>query len=120
MRHLITGAALLLALLPLQSYAADAERGAVIAGVRCLPCHNLHNQWKRVGPGLGSIFNRAPSIAGVPFEAWDEAALEAWLSGPRKVKPNTRMSMPPLAAADRADVIAYLKAETAGHIVAKQ
>jgi len=44
---------------------------------------------------------------------WDDAALEAWLSGPRKVKANTRMSIPPIAAADRADLIAYFKRGTA-------
>jgi len=92
--------------------AANAERGAIVAKVRCLPCHQLHSQWKRIGPGLKGIYGRVPTITGVPFEIWDDAALEAWLSGPRKIKPNTRMSMPPLAARDRADLIAYFKRDS--------
>ncbi len=105
------GLLLLLLVVPVSGYAADAERGAVVAEVRCLPCHHLHSQWKRIGPGLKDIYGRAPTITGVPFEVWDDAALEAWLSGPRKIKPNTRMSMPPIAARDRADLIAYFKAD---------
>jgi len=102
---------LLSLLTPVWVYAADAQRGEVVAQVRCLPCHNLHSEWKRVGPGLKNIYGRAPTIAGVPFDVWNAAALEAWLSGPRKIKPNTRMRMPPLAARDRADLIAYLKSD---------
>jgi len=101
----------LLLLTPAWVHAGDALRGAVVAKVRCLPCHNLHSEWKRVGPGLKDIYGRAPTISGVPFDVWDAAALDTWLSGPRKVKPNTRMSMPPLAARDRADLIAYLKSD---------
>jgi len=101
----------LVLLSPAWACAADAGRGAVIAKVRCLPCHHLHSEWKRIGPGLKGIYGRAPTITGVPFDVWDEAALEAWLSGPRKIKANTRMSMPPIAARDRADIIAYFKAD---------
>ncbi|MFQ5344673.1 MAG: c-type cytochrome [Mariprofundus sp.] len=100
---------LLVLLAPAVLQAADAERGAVVAKVRCLPCHHLHSEWKRIGPGLKGIYGRAPTITGVPFTVWDDAALELWLSGPRKIKPNTRMSMPPIAATDRADLIAYFK-----------
>ena len=90
---------------------ADAERGAVIAKVRCLPCHHLTTLSRSIGPGLKDVYGRAPTINGVPFDVWDEAALQAWLSGPRKVKANTRMSIPPIAARDRADLIAYFKAD---------
>ena len=83
-------------------------RGKVVAGVRCGPCHFLNRSLQKVGPGLAGIYGRAPSITGVPFRRWDAAALEQWLAGPRKVKPNTRMSMPPLSPRDRRDVIAYL------------
>ncbi len=100
---------LLLLCAPVPAYAVDAQRGEVVAQVRCLPCHNLYSQWKRVGPGLKNIYGRAPTITGVPFDTWNDAALEAWLSGPRRVKANTTMSMPPLAAGDRADIIAYFK-----------
>ncbi len=95
--------------LPSAADAADAARGAVVAQVRCGPCHYLDKPLTKVGPGLAGIYNRAPHIAGVPFARWDEAALERWLSGPRKVKPNTRMFLPPLPARDREDIIAWLK-----------
>jgi len=88
---------------------ADAARGKVVAEVRCLPCHNLHLASRRVGPGLKGIFNRAPSISGVPFERWDATSLDIWLSNPRAVKPNTTMFIPPMKARDRADVIAYFR-----------
>jgi len=103
------GVLLFILLAPEWGHAADAARGAVVAQVRCLPCHHLHSEWKRIGPGLKGIYGRAPTITGVPFAVWDDAALEMWLSGPRKVKPNTRMSMPPIAARDRADLVAYFK-----------
>jgi len=89
--------------------AADAARGAVVARVRCGPCHYLDRPLTKVGPGLAGIYNRAPHIAGVPFARWNQAALERWLAGPRKVKPNTRMFLPPLPARDREDIIAWLK-----------
>jgi len=90
-------------------FAADAERGAVIAKVRCMACHHLTTLSRSIGPSLKGVYGRAPTISGVPFDVWDDAALEAWLSGPRKIKPNTRMRIPPIAAADRADLIAYFE-----------
>ncbi|OIO69992.1 MAG: hypothetical protein AUJ56_06270 [Zetaproteobacteria bacterium CG1_02_49_23] len=90
-------------------YANDAERGKVVAEVRCTPCHHLHLASVRIGPGLKDIFNRKPVIEGVPYERWDEVALDQWLTNPRAVKPNTEMVMPPLSGRDRSDVIAYLR-----------
>jgi len=87
----------------------DAERGRIVAGVRCMPCHHLHLESKLIGPGLKGIFNRAPSISGVPFERWDDASMDAWLKAPRLIKPNTTMAIPPIAERDRADLIAYFK-----------
>ncbi len=96
---------------PGAALAADAARGAIVAKVRCGQCHFLDRTTRRIGPGLKGVFGRAPSISGVPFKRWDEASLDAWLSGPRAIKPNTEMQLPPLAARDRADVIAWLKSQ---------
>ena len=85
------------------------QRGEIVAKVRCMPCHHLTNASKNVGPSLQGIYGRAPSITGVPFVRWDDAALEQWLQNPRAVKPNTKMSIPPVSARDRADIIAYFK-----------
>jgi len=93
--------------------AADAARGAVIARVRCMACHFLNRSEKKLGPGLLGIYGRAPTITGVPFARWDAHALNIWLSGPRRVKLNTTMLLPPLAKRDRADVIAWLREKDA-------
>ncbi len=88
----------------------DPERGKTLAEVRCAVCHHLEHGVVKVGPGLKGIFNRPPSISGVPFERWDSHALDRWLLHPRKIKPNTRMIYPGLASErDRRDVIAYLR-----------
>lgn len=98
-----------LLLSPVAVHAADAARGAVVARVRCSACHFLNRPEKKIGPGLLGIYDRAPSITGVPFKHWDAQALNAWLSGPRKFKLNTTMTLPPLSPRDRADVIAYFR-----------
>jgi len=85
----------------------NAARGAVIVRVRCSACHFVNRPEHKLGPSLYGIFDRAPSIVGIPFKRWDARALDAWLSGPRKVKINTTMVLPPLMPQDRADVIAY-------------
>ncbi len=95
--------------------AADAARGAVIARVRCMACHFLERAEKRLGPGLLDVYGRAPTITGVPFARWDAHALNVWLSGPRRVKLNTTMLLPPLTKRDRADVIAWLREKDARH-----
>ncbi len=95
--------------------AADAQRGALVAQARCATCHYLDRTTRLIGPGLLGVFNRAPSISGVPFARWDAAALNRWLSGPRQVKPNTKMMIPPIRLRDRQDVIAWLAQQTAKH-----
>jgi len=89
--------------------AADAARGAVVARVRCMPCHFLNRTERKLGPGLLGVYGRAPTIAGVPFTRWDAHALDMWLTGPSRVKKNTTMFLPPLEKRDRADVIAWLR-----------
>lgn len=97
------------ATLPLHAVAADAARGRVVAEVRCAQCHHLHATTRSIGPGLLGVYDRAPSISGVPFKRWDAVALDAWLKAPRSIKPNTRMAIPPISARDRADIIAWLE-----------
>jgi len=91
------------------AHAADAARGAVVARVRCMPCHFLNRTEKKLGPGLLGLYGRVPTITGVPFSHWDAHALDVWLAGPRRIKVNTTMFLPPLPKRDRADVIAWLR-----------
>jgi len=90
--------------------AADSQRGEVVAGVRCGPCHHLHSNYTKVGPGLRGIYGKRPSISGVPFDVWDDESLQAWLANPRQVKANTRMLLPAMSGQNRNDIIAWLKA----------
>jgi cytochrome c len=91
--------------------AADAARGALISQARCATCHHLHRITPLIGPSLRGIFGRAPSIRGVPFSRWGRQELDAWISNPRVIKPNTKMKIPPIKAQDRADLIAYFQAQ---------
>jgi len=101
---------MMLVLSPTWAQAADAKRGGLVAQVRCMPCHHLHRPSRSIGPSLHGIFGSVPTITGVPFAIWDADSLNAWLTGPRLIKPNTRMRIPPIAARDRTDLIAYFKA----------
>jgi len=90
---------------------ADALRGKVVTVVRCAPCHHLNSNHIKVGPSLLAVFGQSPTISGMPFDVWDEDALQAWLSNPRKVKANTKMVLPHLSERDRNDIIAWLKSQ---------
>jgi len=91
---------------------ADALRGKVVTVVRCAPCHHLHSDHIKVGPSLFGIFGQSPTISGVPFDVWNESALQTWLINSRKVKPNTKMVLPHLSERDRNDIIAWLKSQS--------
>jgi len=85
-------------------------KGAKVAKGKCGSCHYFDKDSKKVGPSLMGIYNRAPSIEGVPFTAWDDAALDQWLTDPKAIKSNTKMAFKGIPEKDkRDDVIAYLK-----------
>jgi cytochrome c len=70
------------------------------------------------GPNLHGVFGRkAGSLAGFTYSdamkgagwTWDAQHLDAWLAGPQKLLPGTKMTFVGLTnAKDRIDVIAYL------------
>jgi cytochrome c len=84
---------------------------------RCLACHSLTSD--RVGPRhCGVLGRRAGSVAGFAYSpamknsrlTWDEKTLDLFLANPMKVVPGTSMTYDGVPqAADRADLIAYLK-----------
>ncbi|MBL1353169.1 MAG: c-type cytochrome [Zetaproteobacteria bacterium] len=103
---------LLSCFLPTLAWAeGDALRGKTVAMVRCGPCHHLNTGFIKVGPTLKNIYGKKPTIQGVSFDVWDEAALTAWLINPRAIKANTRMRLPYLSTHDRNDIIAWLKSK---------
>ncbi len=101
--------------------AQDIEAGKAVFK-KCQVCHTVEEGKNRVGPSLYGVIGRTAGTAegyrfssamtahGEEGNAWTEAALDEYLQAPRKVVPKTRMAFPGLKdAADRANVIAYLK-----------
>jgi cytochrome c len=100
--------------------AGDAKRGAQVFRV-CAACHSVNPDVQLTGPSLAGLWNRkAGTLAGFSRYSdalkgsgvvWAEASLDKWLANPDKTIPGTSMTFPGLQkAADRQDVIAYLKA----------
>ena len=118
-------AALLLAL-PARADDAkgNAEDGREIFQ-KCAACHALAPNQTLIGPSLAGLFGReAGTEPGFDFYSdamrhsgivWTGETLAAYLADPAKIIPGNRMPFPGLnSAQDRADVIAYLQAATAG------
>lgn len=94
----------------------DPGRGQAVFEKRCTGCHALEAD--REGPRLAGVFGRkAGSIAGFTYSAglkksgitWDEATLDRWLSDPDVMVPDNAMSFSVAKAAERRDVVAFLK-----------
>jgi cytochrome c2 len=98
---------------------AEADPGQKVFAL-CKACHSLEAGKNLVGPSLAGIVGRARgSIAGFKYSdamasshaPWSEALLDKYLTDPKAMVPGTKMSFKGLASpADRAAVIAYLKA----------
>ena len=96
--------------------AADVTRGERLYGQRCGACHSVDQD--RVGPRHRDVVGRAAgSVAGFRYTpalrasglVWDAATLDLWLQGPTALVPGTSMGQRLTQAADRRDVIAFLK-----------
>jgi len=94
----------------------DPARGNAVFEKRCTGCHAL--EVDREGPRLAGVYSRkAGSVAGFTYSAglkksgvtWDETTLEKWLSDPDLMVPDNNMSFSVPKAADRQDLIAFLK-----------
>lgn len=114
--------------------AADASGGGefMVAGLtgdpdagrrvfaRCRSCHVLEEGVNRTGPSLYGIFGRdAGSVEGFRYSdanadsgiTWSDEVMFEYLENPREYIPGTYMAFPGLRdPQDRADVIAYMKA----------
>jgi len=94
----------------LGSISRNTSKGADLTRKKCGSCHSLDRNIRKVGPSLKGIYGKAPTISDVPFTAWDEAALDKWLTSPRDVKKSTRMGIPGISdPAQRKEIIDYLK-----------
>ena len=97
----------------------DAASGQKLFGQRCAFCHSIAAAERRpLGPELAGIFGRkAASIADYTYSSvfatltvtWDDKSLDEFLAAPAKLAPGTPMAIGVPQAADREDLIAYLK-----------
>lgn len=98
---------------------ADVAQGQKLFQQRCAICHSLSAaQKKPTGPHLEKLFGRkAASIEDFNYSAgmkgativWDEQTIAQYLAGPAKMVPGTTMPVGVPQAADREDIVAYLK-----------
>lgn len=114
--------AALLAALPAPYNQADLDNGRR-AFARCRSCHTITEGGPNMtGPNLYGIFGRqagtrpgfnySPAVRGAGF-SWDAERLDHWLENPRTYLKGAKMSFAGIPdAADRRDVIAFLKVET--------
>ncbi|MDB5704047.1 MAG: cytochrome c2 [Sphingomonas bacterium] len=91
---------------------------------KCASCHNVDPSGRNgLGPNLRGVANRrAGALTGFAYSpamkasglAWNDATLDRFLTGPRTAVPGTKMIFVGLPnPQDRADVIAYLKQNSA-------
>jgi cytochrome c len=98
--------------------AADAARGRELYETRCIACHSIDAN--RVGPAHRGVFGRkAGSVRDYDYSpalrsarvVWNTQSLERWLADPEKTIPGQRMGYSVAGAADRADLVAYLRTQ---------
>jgi len=118
-RAAIVSLTIVAASLPAHS-AGDAARGATVYESLCSGCHSLTEN--RVGPAHRGVFGRkAGSARDYGYSSaltsstvvWSEETLDRWLTNPEKFIPGQKMSVSVANEADRRDVIAYLRAQSA-------
>ena len=98
----------------------DAEAGKKVFK-KCKSCHTFDPGKKKIGPHLkGVVGRKAGSVEGYKYSkamagadiTWDEANLDKFLTKPKAFVKKTKMSFRGLSKeSQRADVIAYLKAQ---------
>lgn len=96
--------------------AGDARRGATLYESRCGGCHALDAN--RIGPLHEGVFGRrAGGVADYEYSpalrsaeiVWNERTLDAWLADPQALIPGQKMGYSLQSAAERADIIAWLR-----------
>ena len=98
----------------------DAEAGKKVFK-KCKVCHSFDPGKKKIGPHLKGVVRRqAGSVEGYKYSkamaasdiTWDEANLDKFLTKPKAFVKKTKMAFRGIKKeAQRADLIAYLKAQ---------
>lgn len=104
----------------LADFTGDPAAGDT-AFTQCRVCHTVEVGQNRMGPSLAGVFGRAAgTVEGFQYSpamtqsgiTWTPEKLYQFLENPRHVVPGNRMAFAGIKAGqDRANVIAYLKAE---------
>lgn len=103
--------------------AGDTNRGKQLYESRCVACHSIDNH--RVGPAHRGVFGRRAGAApGYEYSAavsasrvtWTEPNLDRWLANPEQFIPGQKMGYAVDDPDDRADLIAYLKSQSANPV----
>lgn len=103
-----------------EELAGDADHGASLFDRHCGACHSMTAN--RVGPILSGVYGRqAGNVPNFTYSAavkassvtWNSETLDKWLSGPQQFLPGQKMNFSMSDPQKRADIIAYLKKESA-------
>ena len=96
----------------------DAAKGKRVFN-KCKTCHELTAEKNKIGPNLvGIIGRKSGSVANFKYSSamknanlvWDEKTIDTYLTDPKKLVPGNKMVLAPIKdAAERANLIAYLK-----------
>jgi cytochrome c len=98
--------------------AGDPVNGQKLYAARCMACHTIDASI--AGPAhRGVVGRKAGSVPGFDYSpalkksgvVWNERNLDRWLSNPETFIPGQRMFYAVPDAAERADLIAYLKTQ---------
>lgn len=107
---------------PLTLLAATEEqelRGKNLYAARCSACHSM--DYNGVGPAHRNLLGRkAGTVSDYLYSValkgsklvWNEQTLDLWLTNPELLVPGQKMGINVPDAAERADVITYLKKAT--------
>jgi cytochrome c len=102
---------------PMVTYAAGNASAGQHDFALCARCHSSASGVNMRGPSLAGVVGRKSGVAvGYKHTAamaaanltWDDATLDKFLAGPRRLVPGTRMSVSVASGVDRQDIIAYL------------
>jgi len=102
------------------SAAGDIEAGRKLYQSQCAACHSV--EFNGVGPAHKGVYGRrigqAPGYDYSPAlktatKHWTPENLDKWLSDPEKFLPGQKMGISLDSAADRSNVIEYLKSLSA-------
>jgi cytochrome c2 len=99
----------------------DAAQGEKVFN-KCKACHAVDEPQNKIGPHLVGIFGRrAGSVEGFRYSdamkesgvIWNDETIAAYLADPRGYIKGNRMALAGLKEEEIADLIAYLKEESA-------